>query len=278
MAHRTTSLALLSVLSACAGGSNSSITVIERPPDLTIISPPDGTEFDEGQIVNFQARVDDDTDPSDTLELIWSSDVDGELLSTGTAASDGTVEFATANLSPGFTHTVSLRATDSDALDNTYSISIVIIDLPDAPEIQVLQPVGGQNGVEGEEFEFRAVVSDATEPSESLSVVFESDQPDGVFCTPQPGPTGEVSCVYALSPAVHQLTFTVEDGQGYVGSATAYFTVIPLTQIDDDNDGWDEEEGDCDDANPQINPGADEVENGLDDDCDGTIDEGTNAY
>src|SRR5690606_28002128 len=31
--------------------------------------------------------------------------------------------------------------------------------------------------------------------------------------------------------------------------------------------------GDCDDADPDVRPGADEVCNGLDDDCDGAVDD-----
>ena len=57
-----------------------------------------------------------------------------------------------------------------------------------------------------------------------------------------------------------------------------YFTVVAGTEIDDDLDGWTETQGDCDDNNPAINPARDEVENGLDDDCDDIIDEGTDAY
>jgi putative metal-binding protein len=44
-----------------------------------------------------------------------------------------------------------------------------------------------------------------------------------------------------------------------------------------DEDGFSECQGDCDDSNPSIHPGALEICNGLDDDCDGTVDEGGDA-
>ena len=49
--------------------------------------------------------------------------------------------------------------------------------------------------------------------------------------------------------------------------------------IDNDSDNFTENDGDCDDSNAQVYPGAFEIEDGLDNNCDGTIDEGvTTTY
>jgi hypothetical protein len=47
------------------------------------------------------------------------------------------------------------------------------------------------------------------------------------------------------------------------------------SNVDDDGDGFSEDQGDCNDGDPNINPGADEVcDDGIDNNCDGDIDEG----
>ncbi|MDP2315278.1 MAG: MopE-related protein [Pseudomonadota bacterium] len=47
------------------------------------------------------------------------------------------------------------------------------------------------------------------------------------------------------------------------------------THEDPDSDGFTVAEGDCDDTDADVFPGADELCNGLDDDCDSEVDEGT---
>ena len=47
---------------------------------------------------------------------------------------------------------------------------------------------------------------------------------------------------------------------------------------DDDVDGYPPAGGDCDDDDPSIHPGAPEVADGVDQDCDGLVDEGTEAF
>ena len=47
--------------------------------------------------------------------------------------------------------------------------------------------------------------------------------------------------------------------------------------LDVDADGYTTDQGDCDDADAEVNPGAEELCNGVDDDCDGDVDEGVTS-
>ncbi len=58
------------------------------------------------------------------------------------------------------------------------------------------------------------------------------------------------------------------DGDGWGDARSPLFSCQPLL-------GYVEQAGDCDDAEPGVHPGADEACDGLDNDCDGEVDEST---
>jgi len=59
------------------------------------------------------------------------------------------------------------------------------------------------------------------------------------------------------------------------GSYTCVYEVDP-EQLDQDGDGYSPAEEDCDDSNPDMNPGTEDICDGLDNDCDGVPDAGFN--
>lgn len=271
---RTSPLVLVVLLAACSG--DNSIGVVNSPPNVSIVGPADGTVVDEGQVILFEAAVDDDFDGDGDLAIRWSSSRDGEFPGPF-FAQDGFTVFETANLTPG-THDMTIIVTDSKSESATDTIQVAVTDLPNAPEVTIIRPIAGEDvGEEGEPFEFVAQATDANDASTDLALTFSSSL-DGVFCTPAADETGLARCEHVLSPGTHTLTVTAVDSDEDEASATVTFPVLGAEDVDNDGDGYTENEGDCNDEDGSVNPGAEEVYNDRDDDCDGTTDEGTQNY
>ncbi|MFN7145726.1 MAG: MopE-related protein, partial [Myxococcota bacterium] len=206
------------------------------------------------------------------LALTWTSDRDGEL-NLEPADGSGRALFTTAALTPG-THVVTLQAVNSLALSAEAFVTIVVTEVEQDPTITIRSPRGADYGVEGVAFRFEALVEDAQDAPDALTVWFASDV-DGTFCEPVPDPDGLAACEAALAPGDHVLAMGVVDSAGNETVAYAPFLVLAAAASDDDRDGYTEDDGDCDDADPSVRPGAPEYANGVDDDCDGAVDEGT---
>lgn len=88
--------------------------------------------------------------------------------------------------------------------------------------------------------------------------------------------TGETVSLESVAVGCYLATLTVTDTSGREGiDRTEVCVPACMPQIiDDDNDGYSTDASDCNDLDASINPGAIELCDGLDNNCDGSIDEG----
>lgn len=86
-------------------------------PDVSISDPKEGSTFNAGDNITFNASATDNEDGDLTATLIWESDIDGAIGSGGS--------FSKADLSPGV-HTITATATDSGELSGFDTIQITV--------------------------------------------------------------------------------------------------------------------------------------------------------
>jgi hypothetical protein len=113
---------------------------VGSPPTVTVTGPAPGSDFSIGTSVTLSARLTDIDDPITTLEVVWTSSLQGSLGSSRVDPSGNTSLTSTALASGD--HDVTITVTDalgqSDTDTTTFSINtpptaaVVVIE-PDAP-------------------------------------------------------------------------------------------------------------------------------------------------
>ena len=147
---------------------------------------------------------------------------------------------------------------------------------PAPPTIELLLPVV-DTVEENIPTLFKIRVRDPNYELEELTLAFISDQ-DGAFCAPILENTEEAYCEAILSVGQHSLEFAAYNPDFFSAKIIYALTVQDASQIDNDGDGFSENEGDCDDSNALISPNGTETIDNVDEDCNGLIDDHTDIF
>lgn len=240
----------------------------EGAPTVVLVAPAEGDAFLSSDVVNVIATVTDGEDAYDTIacELL---DVPDGAVWTGVPASSGSLSVPL-TFSVGV-HTLTLTAVDADGLTTTASVGFEVID-DGRPRVTIDTPADGTAVDTTDLVSFRGTVSDDVTDVELLAVTWSSDL-DGVLSTNPADSSGATSVGLALSAGIHTITLTALDEEGKSGSDAIVLTVTDPDDRDDDGDGWTENGGDCDDADPRTAPDAGETCDDADNDCDGDVNE-----
>jgi formylglycine-generating enzyme required for sulfatase activity len=182
--------------------------LVGSAPSISLQSPVDGSEFLEGDIIDFAAQVSDIEQNPETLSLIWSSDVQG-VLNTDPTNTVGSTSFAKV-LDPGW-HIVTLAVTDDVGLSHSESLSVLINQKPDTPSVTIL-PSNPKTGST-----LSAVVSGVTDPDGQVPSVTYIWFQNG-SATPYGG--ASISAMYTAKGETWRVE--VQSSDGSLSSDTAY--------------------------------------------------------
>ena len=265
---RTTSILTLLSLVAC---QDAGLSVYDSPPAITVLRPVTGTSFEPGQPFEFCASVSDEN--LDDVDLLLESSLDGILADEPrefTACDGGNLGFELV-LTEG-EHQLSITATDDHGQTTTETITISATP-NQPPSCTILAPQDGDAFVEGDIVPFSATVSDPEAASGMLPVSIASNLDGQVWNGKSDSDGGVTVNLAELSAGTHDLALEVQDFRGAVDTCHAVVIVSPCRDLDED--GFTTCDDDCDDTDDTVYPGAEEIADGEDNDCNGETDEST---
>ncbi len=240
--------------------------VPNQPPEIAITWPESGERLLRGEWVTLTATVSDAESPAENLVTEWRSDIDGKL-GEEYADSGGDVSIDVKFDSSG-RREITATVTDEDGAETSATVAVTV-DSP--PSVRILG-TDTDTPYEGFDVTILGKVLDVEDDPRNLDIAWTDDSGQ-VLGTDPAERDGTVTLVTdALMAGTRTVTLTATDSAGFSGSDEIRITVQKC--LDQDGDGSPGCLDDCDDLDPTVYPGAEELCDGKDQDCNGIIDNG----
>ena len=261
------------LLAGC--GDNGDIGTVGSPPTMAILTPAEGDVIRPGPLY---IKVDmDDFDAGQEAQLKAKLDIQQNNVTltscTGTGDTEGVFECTTSvELTAGSFRLVAVATDPSDRQSDAATRDFTVINA--APQCKFLTPTSGssQNYDQGVPVTLQVQTSDDYDPADQIEVCLDSDVAGRLAPCRKAPSTGPVLFQVEFPASGSQIvTATCKDLDNAEGKDN--FTAVVAPCEDEDGDGYSpcasvDAQPDCDDDDEFSFPGADEVCDGKDNNCD----------
>jgi hypothetical protein len=228
---------------------------INTGPTIEVLSPSDGDEYIENQVIPFRLRFLDDEVEIGNLDVFLNSSIDGALDSEIEWRTEGDVYEGSSILSVG-DHSLTFGVQDTDGTQSLEQIQMVVVANA-APTCGVLESNNGVS-VEGQSVLFQGMFDDVDNPFTDLTIQWSSNlQEDDLTLTGSI--SGETQWqTNGLVVGSHDIVLTITDPHGKFCQDSVKHTVVSESergQYDVDGDGL-IGDLDCDDDDASVLDGA----------------------
>jgi hypothetical protein len=268
-----TAFSLVACLLAAGPGcvSEGSHGRLPSEPTVVVVAPLSGTTLIEGAPIEItvEAHTGSSQYELEDFRFLVRSNLDGSLKEDQHLLDAGVVLSIPGGLAIG-AHRLSVQGVLPDKATDTDRITVEVVENT-APGVDLQTPTDGALASASALLTVQATVWDDEEHPDALHLEWRLD---GATLTGAPATTSGLSRweLGPLADGPHTLEVVVTDSGGLTSTDQVHFDLVVT---DKDGDGYEMEDfgNDCDDSRADVHPLADEVCDGVDNDCDGKIDD-----